>query len=74
MQSVDFFVSFVDKMQFFIELSESQDKTLAKSLKLNGMLQQAFGLQKIDIIIHTKSGRALIGTYVCLLIVRDYHC
>jgi predicted nucleotidyltransferase len=46
-------------IDLFIELPEQRDKPLALLLKLNGALQQALGMQKIDIIIHTLPQRWL---------------
>ncbi len=46
-------------IDLFIELPEQQDKTVDRTLKLNGALQQAFGMQKIDIIIHALQQRWL---------------
>ena len=46
-------------IDLFIELPEQQDKTLALVLTLNGALQQALGMQKIDIIIHALQQRWL---------------
>lgn len=39
-------------IDLYIELPEPLPNTLALSLKLNGALQQAFGMQKIDILTH----------------------
>lgn len=39
-------------IDLYIELSEPLPNALALSLKLNGALQQAFGMQRIDILTH----------------------
>lgn len=39
-------------IDLYIELSEPLPNALALSLKLNGALQLAFGMQKIDILTH----------------------
>ena len=42
-------------IDLFINSAESIENPVSKTLLLNGLLQQAIGMQKIDIIFHTPS-------------------
>jgi predicted nucleotidyltransferase len=42
-------------IDLFIELIDEVERPIVKILYLNGLLQQALGMQKIDIIFHAPS-------------------
>ena len=42
-------------IDLFIELANETEKPVSKTIRLNGVLQQAIGMQKIDIVFHAPS-------------------
>lgn len=42
-------------IDLFVDLTHEIEQPVAKILRLNGQLQQALGMQKIDIIFHAPS-------------------
>lgn len=46
-------------IDLFIDTREPVEDPMMRSVRLNGALQQAFGAQKIDVVVH-QSGQSLL--------------